>query len=298
MKKQGPVWQQILPLCKRGILLFAGNLRRAYERYGEIHGEQCAAAFAYYAFFSLFPLIILLVAVGTFFVKDSQQAAAQVVQQVQQYFPLQSKDKAILASTIDGVIKHGFPAGIFGLLALVWSSLRFFQALVIGVNRAWGFKDHGWWRLPLKNLIMIGILISALLIGLVAPLIFDHIRRLFVLDLSFVVDLFSAILPAGILFYGLAMFYKFAPRRPAKFGQIWLAALLVTLLLKFGQNLFGLYLATFANFNAVYGVFGTIMALLFWIYFSGVVLLMGGCISATSGERSRSREATTNLSQG
>jgi YihY family inner membrane protein len=104
-----------------------------------------------------------------------------------------------------------------------------------------------------------------------------------VLDLSFVVDLLSAILPAAILFYGLAMFYKFAPRRPAKFGQIWLAALLVTLLLKFGQNLFGLYLATFANFNAVYGVFGTIMALLFWIYFSGVVLLMGGCIAATSG---------------
>jgi YihY family inner membrane protein len=284
MKKQGSVWQQILPLCKRGILFFAGNLRRAYERYGAIDGEQCAAAFAYYAFFSLFPLILLLVAVGTFFVRDRHAAAVQVVQQVQQYFPLPSKDKAVLTSTIDGVIEHGFRAGILGLLALVWSSLRFFQALVIGVNRAWGFKDHGWWRLPLKNLMMIGILISALLIGLVAPLIFNHIRRLFVLDLSFVVDFFSAILPAAILFYGLAMFYKFAPRRPAKFGQIWLAALLVTLLLKFGQNLFGLYLEAFANFNAVYGVFGTIMALLFWIYFSGVVLLMGGCISATGKE--------------
>jgi YihY family inner membrane protein len=77
------------------------------------------------------------------------------------------------------------------------------------------------------------------------------------------------------------MFYKFAPRRPPKFGQIWLAALLVTLLLEVGQNLFGLYLAAFTNFGAVYGAFGTIMALLFWIYFSGVVLLMGGCISAT-----------------
>jgi YihY family inner membrane protein len=283
MKKHGPVWQQIIPLCKRGILFFAGNLRRAYERYGAIQGEQCAAAFAYYAFFSLFPLILLLVAVGTFFVRDRQEAAVQVVQQVQQYFPLQSKDKALLASTIDGVINQGFRAGVFGLLVLVWSSLRFFQALVVGVNRAWGFRDHGWWRLPLKNLMMIGILISALLIGLVAPLIFNHIRRLFLLDLSFAVDLLSAILPAAILYYGLAMFYKFAPRKPAKFGQIWLAALLVTILLKFGQNLFGLYLATFANFNAVYGVFGTIMALLFWIYFSGVVLLMGGCISATSG---------------
>jgi YihY family inner membrane protein len=293
MKKHDSLWQQMVHLCKRGILLFAGNIRRAYERYGAINGEQCAAAFAYYAFFSLFPLILLLVAVGTFFVRDRQEAAVQVVHQVEQYFPLQSSDKALLTTTIDGVITHGLGAGILGLLALVWSSLRFFQALVIGVNRAWGYKDHGWWRLPLKNLMMIGILISALLLGLVAPLIFNHIRKLFLLDLSFVVDLVSAILPAAILFYGLAMFYKFAPRKPAKFGQIWLAALLVTLFLKFGQNLFGLYLATFANFNAVYGVFGTIMALLFWIYFSGVVLLMGGCISATSREAAQAKPGSS-----
>jgi membrane protein len=77
------------------------------------------------------------------------------------------------------------------------------------------------------------------------------------------------------------MFYKFAPRRPARFGQVWMAALVATLFLELGQNVFAWYLGAFTNFNALYGVFGTIMGLLLWIYFSGVILLWGGCIAAT-----------------
>jgi membrane protein len=88
------------------------------------------------------------------------------------------------------------------------------------------------------------------------------------------------------------MFYKFAPRRPARFSQVWIPALLTTLLLELGQTVFAWYLGAFTNFNALYGVFGTIMGLLLWIYFSGVILLLGGCMAATlhsppSAERPR-----------
>ncbi|MBV9392387.1 MAG: YihY/virulence factor BrkB family protein [Verrucomicrobia bacterium] len=265
---------------------------RTFQRYGDINGEQCAASFAYYAFFSLFPLILLLVAVGTFFVRNRQEAAMQVVQQVQAYMPLQQKDKAVIVSTVDGIIKNGLSAGIFGVLALTWSSLRFFQALVIGVNRSWGFRDYGWWGLPLRNLMMIGILSSALLLGIVAPLLIDKIRDLLNLDaqlasfMGHYVDLFFAavtgLIPTLILFYGVLMFYKFAPRRPAKIRRIWPAALFVTLFLKFGQSLFSWYLGAFANFNALYGVFGTIMALMFWIYVSGAIVVLGACAAAAT----------------
>jgi YihY family inner membrane protein len=267
--------------CRKAAGSFGRIISEAFQRYGQINGEQCAASFAYYAFFSLFPLILLLVAVGTFFVPDRTQAARDVVRQVQEYVPLQSKDKAVLVDTIDHAIENGWRAGILGILALVWSALRFFQALVIGVNRAWGFKDYNWWKLPLKNLFMIGILISALLLGLLAPLIFNRLKAIVYLDINVVVGLVPAILPPAILFYGLLMFYKFAPRRSARFGQVWIAALLATLFLELGQNVFEWYLGAFTSFNALYGVFGTIMGLLLWIYFSGVILLLGGCIAAT-----------------
>jgi membrane protein len=119
------------------------------------------------------------------------QAARQVVKQVEEYVPLQTKDKTVLIETIDNAIQNGWRAGIFGVLALIWSALRFFQALVIGVNRAWGFKDYNWWKLPLKNLFMIGILISALVLGLVAPLIFNGLKAIYYLDFKLIVGVLA-----------------------------------------------------------------------------------------------------------
>ena len=137
-----PSWLPASLFGRKAAGSVARIIREAFQRYGQIDGEQCAASFAYYAFFSLFPLILLLVAVGTFFVPDRTQAARDVVRQVQEYVPLMAKDKAVLIDTIDHAIQNGLSAGILGFLALVWSALRFFQALVIGVNRAWGFKDY------------------------------------------------------------------------------------------------------------------------------------------------------------
>src|ERR1700738_163 len=185
MKQDEPVWQQIAYLGKRGFGILYATLSKAFQKYGEINGEQCAASFAYYAFFSLFPLIVLLVGIGTLFISNREAAVTDVTAQIDQFIPLQ--DKTMLLEPIDGVMRNGVGAGILGFLTLTWSSLRFFQALVIGVNRAWGFKDYSWWKLPLKNLFMIGLLVSALMLGLLAPLIFNHLKSIYFLDLNMVV---------------------------------------------------------------------------------------------------------------
>jgi YihY family inner membrane protein len=274
--------KQLLILLGSEFVLLAKNISKAANHYSRIDGEQCAASFAYYAFFSLFPLILLLVVVGTLFIPNRILAARRVVDEVEQFVPLQTKDKAVLVLTIDNTIQNGWRAGIFGLLALIWSALRFFQALVIGVNRAWGYKDYNWWKLPLKNLFMIGILISALLLGLGAPLIFSSLKNFHYFDVNLIAGWLPTFLPPAILFYGLLMFYKFAPRRSPPFAHVWMSAFVGTLFLELGQIGFGWYLGTFANFNALYGVFGTIMGLLLWIYLSGVIMLFCGCVAATN----------------
>ena len=289
MNEARALWKQVVHFPQQGFANFARNIGKPFQRYGEINGEECAASFAYYAFFSLFPLILLVVAIGTFFIPDRYQAARQVVQEVEQYVPLQAKDRGLLFTIMDDAIQNGWRAGILGLLALLWGALRFFQALVVGVNRAWGGKNFNWWKLPLKNLLMLGILISALVLGLLVPLIINRLKAIHYFEINVAVDLVSNLLPEGVLFYGLVMFYKFAPRRPVRFRYVWLATLLGTVFLQFGRSLFSWYLDTFTNFNALYGVFGTIMGLLLWIYYTGVVLLLGGCISAATCRCGQSR---------
>jgi Ca2+-transporting ATPase len=90
----------------------------------------------------------------------------------------------------------------------------------------------------------------------------------------------SLLIPSLVVFLGLSLFYRLAPRRPTRFAEVWVAALAATVLLRVIESLFVIYLRDFATLNAVYGAFGGIMALLLWIYVSGCVFIFGACLCA------------------
>ena len=266
---------------------------RAAQKFDETDGEQRAASFAYYAFFSMFPLILLLISVGSIFVKQDA-AASKIIAYVSTQIPLEEKDATVILQTIDGVVKSRKSAGLIAFAVLAWTSLRFFQALVRGVNRAWGTKEYSWWRLPIKNLFMLAILASALLLGILAPTVLKQIETYYWahsweigLDFGFFGYLFALgrlAIPMLVLFYGMSMFFKFAPRRRTHFREVWSAALFVTLALEILQRLFVLYTQNIGQFNKLYGTFGSVVALLLWIYLSGSIIILGGCLSAARYE--------------
>ena len=264
-------------------------------KYSAIDGEQRAASFAYYAFFALFPLLLLLVSVGSYFF-DPAKVGEAVLEAVRSYVLVDNDKNDLVRQTIHGVIKARRGVGSFALLGLVWSSLRFFQSLVRGVNRAWGTHEYTWWRLPIQNLLMVVILASALLVGVVAPMALKEIETQFWLHyipnratlvfygFKYGFKFVKFVLPSAVLFYGFSMFYKMAPRRKTSFVEVWVGALGVTLLLQLLQYLFILYAKNVAHFNAVYGAFGSVIAVLMWVYLSGSVIILGGCFCAAQVE--------------
>ncbi len=266
---------------------------RALIKYDETDGEQRAASFAYYAFFALFPLVVLLITVFTSFMGNQEEATQSITERVQEYLP-DATASAQIIRTIQGVVKSRGSAGLIAFAVLAWSALRFFQALVRGVNRAWGTKEYSWWRLPIKNLLMTAILASAMLLGIVFPAIIQNLEEFYLkhswevgLDFKFFNNLFDVLrffVAPLVLFYGFAMFYKFAPQRRTTFREIWLAALFVTLGLGALKQGFVLYTVNIGNFNALYGTLGSIVALLMWIYLSGSLIILGGCICAARYE--------------
>jgi Ca2+-transporting ATPase len=148
---------------------------------------------------------------------------------------------------------------------------------------------HNWWRLPLKSLVLFGLTAGAVLLGMVVPVLTRIAeRRLFpVHDFgSWVYGLGSFFIPLVVVFFGLSLFYRLAPRRPTRFAEVWAAALCATILLRVVESLFVIYLKDFATLNALYGAFGGIMALLLWIYLSGCVFIFGACLCAARYEAS------------
>lgn len=139
---------------------------------------------------------------------------------------------------------------------------------------------------------MVGIVASALFIGIVAPAIIqtveDYIwRQNPTVGANVIFNTFRLarqLLPWLVLFYGFTMFYKFAPRQHRQFGEVWFAALFVTLSLQGLRVLFVLLAQNVVHFNKVYGTFGGIIALLMWIYLTGSIIILGGCLSAAQAE--------------
>lgn len=270
----------------------------AIKRYIDTDGELRAASFAYYAFFALFPLILLFISIGGWIYKGSEaEVGTRILEMIDHYVPVQDGGQNLIASTINGVIASRSTAGIVALLALIWSSLRFFQALVQGVNRAWGLQEYPWWRVPIANLIMVGITASTLLLGVVLPPILkaveDYWQRIGVIGLEMVqrsVSLGRLVLPSIILFYGLLMFYKYAPRRKVPLRSIWLPALVAAGMLQLVSKGIVVYVNNFTRFNTLYGTLGGVVVLLMWIYLSGSVIIFCGCLSAASHELSEEEE--------
>jgi Ca2+-transporting ATPase len=261
-------------------------LAQAAKTFAQIDGAQRAGAIAHYAFFSLFPLIILFVAIATVFI-DRDQAATQVIGFVQSFVPVGADKHGYIFDTIAGVVKARRHASGLAFLLLGWAAMRFFATLIRGINRAWGIEVHDWWRLPLKSFVFLAALFTAVPVGIAVTLL-ANVGKHWLLPLSsfssWIYSLGSFVIPLVLVFVGLSLFYKLAPRRHTRFAQVWAPALCSTLLLLGIESLFGVYLTHFATLNVVYGAFGGIMALLLWIYLSGCIFIFGACLCAAQAD--------------
>ena len=268
----------------------------------EIEGEQRAASFAYYALFSLVPLFALFLVLGSVVVKPEV-----VIMTAENFFPMELAQQKLVWHMAESLHKSRNGVSLLSLLILTWCSIRFFQVLVQGVNRAWHRVDIPWWKLPLKNLLMMGVLASALGIGLFAPVVLQAAGKLFLVLEALVQDqvptikfhMITLILTAGrylvaggLTFYALSALYVLAPGRKIFFKQIWGAALMVTLALQVGQGLFGNYVAKIVNYNAIYGPFGALMLALMWVYIAGGLIVLGACFCAAAEQGELDEEIT------
>jgi YihY family inner membrane protein len=275
---------------RHGIFYLWRLLRETMAIYSRIAGGENAAAFAYYALFSLVPLVALLLTIGSYFFPGDTALTT-----IHRFVPLGADQQELLWSMVSGLEKARGSVSIVSLLILIWASQRFFHSLVLSINYAWGTRRLLWWQMPVKNLLMILAMSGALLIGTIVPallqavarllhsleaVINDHLPMLNVDRLLALVDLSRYIGGTLVLFYCFAMLFMLAPRHKIRFKQIWIPAMLVAVLLQVGQACFVNIVPKLVNYSAIYGAMGSMMFLLLWVYVAGTIIIAGGCLCA------------------
>lgn len=258
----------------------------AMNKFSRINGAQTAAAFTHYAFFSLFPLIVLIVTIASALI-DQEQAGKVVIAFIENYVPITGEMQRYIFGTISGVINARGQAGTIAFLIFIWAAMGFFATLIRATNEAWGTETANWWQLPFKSLGFLVVVVGLILSGVALPLLAKMAQSwLFPQrDISdWIFALGSYFLALLVVFLSLSLFYRLAPSRPTRLAEVWIAALCTTVLLQSAESVFVIYLNEFATLNAVYGAFGGIMALLLWIYLSGCIFIFGACLCAAQAE--------------
>lgn len=260
--------------------------RRTVKKFFHIDGLLWAGAFSFNAFLSLFPVLILLVTIASYFI-DRDRVVAGIVDYLQKYVPISGEMQGYVFHTITGVINARGPASAIAFILMGWVASQCFSTLIRAANRAWGASVRNWWHLPVKSMVLLALVAVTAFAGSTASVLAGMTKEWFHFAYDVQARLYGLatnVIPLLVVFLSLSLFYRFAPHRRTRFSEIWAGAVSATILLRLAEKLFGIYLRDVASLNAVYGVFGSIIALLLWINMSGIIIILGACICAVRAE--------------
>ncbi len=290
----------ILPYYLRLNRFTRGTLeivRRTIKNFTLARGSEAAASLAYYALFALFPLLLVLTSIAGFILKseDSYKAVLNFV------FEILPNAKPIVERNLQVILNLRGTIGAIGLIGAVWSASGFFDTLVRNINHAWSnLKPRNVIRTRLLALGLVGMAVLLLLtLSLFSTLVFNLIRLIdqVFLDGSHLEDTpiypyLRLLVPAFFTFLMFVVTYRWIPNttvrwRACMWGSLWTT--IAWELAKFG---FSAYLASgLVRYEILYGSLGTVLVLMFYIYLSCTIVLIGAHLTATIDQRKPRRAA-------
>jgi membrane protein len=243
-----------------------------------------AAELAYYFFFALFPALLFLIALASYF---------PVATLIDDMFRLLGGfvPPEMLSIITDQIkkISEGKQGGLLtiGVLTALWSSSAAMTAIIDTLNRAYGVEEgRPWWKVRLTAILLtmgvaLFILVSFALV-LAGPTVAERLANAWGLGPAF--EWSWKILQWPIVFVlassGVALIYYFAP--DVEQDWIWLTpgSVFATFLWLLATLGFKFYVANMGNFTETYGAIGGVMVLMLWFYISGLVILIGAEMNA------------------
>lgn len=273
-------------VAREALRRFGGVLLAAWTRWNRDEGFLISAAMAYYAALSLFPLTLVLISGLGYFLRWSHHSASEQ----QQLLTLVGGNVSPwlgeqLGRLLEGVQVHAALGGRLGLVGLIFAALAMFVQFDSLLDRIWNVPlpaSRGFWSNIRRTLVE---RLQAFLLMLAAG---GAVIALLVLDLALsAVRVYILDLPAGKLAWQVAqlaisiglnsllfaLIYKILPRAPVSWSEAFSGALLVAVVWKAGQMV--LTSIVIGEKYSAYGVVGTFLAVMLWIYYACVVFFFG-----------------------
>ena len=265
---------------KKNWLAFGKELLR---RFKEHDVQDYGATLAFFWFLSIFPGIIFILALLSFF--DVSQASFQ--EQLNNLAP-GSAASGFLSGIFDAL---GEPRGgllSVGALLAIWSAAKGVERLINMAIHAYGednernfFVSKG---IALGLTLLLGVGVLLLVVSNVfGSQIIEFLMRFLPITGAEVIliNIFRYAITTVILIITLSIFYKIAPQQNVFWKSTIPGAIFGVIAWQLVSLGFSLYVSNFGNYDSTYGSLGGIIVTLLWLQLTGMIILIGSEINAT-----------------
>jgi membrane protein len=237
-----------------------------------------AAAISYYTIFSIFPIILIVFSLSSAFFARS--AFLDTIQDfVRENIPMISD---FVLANIEGIIKNIVGIGALGLVFFVYGASSVFNAVEYAFLKIFKLERKKIWVSKLYGFLIIALIVVIALVTIGLSILFSYLTRNALsffntnsLVSSVIFRILTIIISLIFNFFLFITVYYFGIAKQMRFRQLWLGALAGALIWEGIKLGFVFYLNKYANYARIYGSIGSIIAFLFWIYISVMILLLG-----------------------
>lgn len=251
-----------------------------------------SAACAYYLFMSLIPMIMLLVSV----IQYTPLTQDVILEAISDYVPDQLY--TIIESIISSIYSGGRVALTVSILLTIWSAAASMKALMRGMDSVYDAERHeDFFVFSLRACFYMVVFVLMLLLsffvmvygGEILQLLYDLLPHGGAVDWLFsMVRYLRFVVVLAVLALVFSFTYWRMPARRLRYGQQWPGAIFCAVSWSVFSVIFSFYVS-FSNRFGAYGLIGTVIVAMIWLYYCFYFLLLGGYINHYIAERRAAR---------
>ena len=266
----------------KGKLTLKKFVKEMYYRlmYDEI--SLLSANLSYYFILSLFPMLIVALALTPYFKIDQQF----LLEKIQNFAPGDLGN--YLFDMISEVLNNKNNTIItVGIVFTLWSASSGIYGIIIAFNNAFRVRDGRIWivtkliSVVITALFLVGMFVVLALVVFGKQLTYLLFHK-FNLDEGFY-NLWSILnysFPILFTFIVFVFLYIMGPNLKLKAISILPGSIFATVSWTLVSRLFGYYIDHFSSYIKTYGTIGAFMAFIIWLYITGYILIIGAEINA------------------
>ena len=265
------------------VKLILSILKKAAHGFLDDNVTKYAGSLSYTIIFSLGPLLLMIIALGSIFL-GKEAVEGQLIDQFSGFVGAEA------ALQIQEVIKNASLAGkstvsfIIGLVILLIGSTALFAEIQSSVNAIWRLKPQpkkGWLKFLKNRFLSFSVVISLgflLLVSLGINAIVDAISDRLIAQFPeaglVVFYIINLLITFGITAFIFGVIFKVLPDADIKWKHVRAGAIATAILFMLGKFLISFYIGQ-GTIGSAFGAASSLIVLLTWVYYSALILYFG-----------------------